>query len=77
MKTKMIISAVIFIGMFFFIKSNCLVGIDRIPLASLDWGVTKTWIMFYIVICPAVICATIPFAPIIIKKMFGRSWEIN
>jgi len=75
MKTKMIISAVIFIGIFFFLKETHLIGIDRLPFDDYPQGLGKSWIMFYLIICPATICAAIPFAPEIIKKMFGRSWE--
>ncbi len=76
MKTKMIISSVIFIGAFFLLKENHLIGIDRVPLNDYPWGLGKAWIMFFLTICPAAMVAAIPFIPEIIKKVFGRSWEI-
>ncbi len=79
MKTKMIISTILAIAIFC-VTANYLegisnIGIDRIPFSDYPWGFGKSWIMFYVIFCPAAVCAAIPFTPIIIKKVFGRSWE--
>lgn len=77
MKTvKIILLVVIFLATFYAIKSNLPVGIDRVPLSDYPAGFGKAWITFYFVICPATICAAIPFAPEILKKIFRRSWEV-
>ncbi len=75
MKTKILISAVIFIVMYIFLYGIHQIGIDRIPLSEYPTGLGKVWITFYLVICLAAICAALPFAPEIIKKVFRRSWE--
>jgi len=74
MKTKIFFSALIFIGMIICLKGLS-VGIDRIPLSNLQWGLEKVYIWFLVILSSAVF-SIIPFTPIILKKIFGRSWEI-
>lgn len=75
MKTKIIISVVIFIGMVLFLKGITVVGlINPITLANMPWGFEKFYIWFLIVISSGAF-AGIPWIPDFFKSVFRRSWE--
>jgi len=74
MKTKILFSVLIFIGMIIYLKGSS-VGIDRILLSNLQWGFEKVYIWFLIILSSAIL-SVVPFTPIILKKILRRSWDI-
>jgi hypothetical protein len=73
---KVLISAAIFVAVLsFIVKRYSFVGVDLIPLSSLQWGLGRIWITFYLVLMPSFFAAIIPLIPVIWPNLFLRSWE--
>ena len=70
MKTKIVISIAVFIGMIIYLKGITVVGLSTPTLlANMPWNLEKVYIWFFILIS-AVVFASIPWWIKIVKFVF-------